>query len=234
MSDERGAALGEGSIPPARYVALIADGSRRWAGSRGLSVLQGHSAGMDTALARVHDAIELGIRELTLFTFSTENWQRPADEVNGLTSLAVRHIDADTPELVRRGVQIRFLGAREGVPDAMHSRMRWAEEVSASNSAMKLFVAFNYGGRREIEDAALRFARNGGGSFRDHLYAPDMHDPDLLIRTGGDRRLSNFMLWRLAYTELVFRDEMWPAFTRRCLEQALTEFAGRRRRFGGG
>jgi undecaprenyl diphosphate synthase len=217
----------------ARYVAVIADGHRRWATSRGVSVIEGHRAGMDTVVARVYDALDLGVCELTMFAFSTENWRRPADEVDGLTLLAAQRIAEDCPRLARRGVHLRFIGTREGLPPRLIDQMRSAEDLTASNAELKLFLAFNYGGRREIEDAAAGFAQNGGRSFADCLYAPDMHDPDVLIRTGGDKRLSNFMLWRLAYTELVFRDEFWPDFTRECFEASLAEFASRRRRFGG-
>jgi len=216
-----------------RYVAVIADGHRRWARARGASVGAGYEAGVDTAWSCVHDAIDLRVQELTLFCFSTENWRRPREEVDGLMALAEKRIAADTEGLAGSGVRMRFIGRSDALPASLAERMRWAEQLTASNDAITLFLAFNYGGRREIEDAAAGFAQNGGRSFADCLYAPEMHDPDVLIRTGGDKRLSNFMLWRLAYTELVFRDEFWPDFTRECFEDSLAEFASRRRRFGG-
>ncbi len=197
--------------------------------------MDGYRAGNANALGRIGDAMSLGITELTLFLFSNENWQRPADEVDGLMSLAVTRIANDTPQLDREGVHMRFIGCPDRVPSDVVYQMRWAETLTAKNTKLKLFLAFNYGGRQEIEEAARRRAASGSTSaLQEHLYAPDMHDPDLLIRTGGDKRLSNFMLWQLAYTELVFRDEYWPDFTRERFEECLAEFATRRRRFGGG
>jgi undecaprenyl diphosphate synthase len=217
----------------ARYVAIITDGNGRWAQQRGLPVVEGHRAGADTVKARLRDAVELGIEELTVFSFSTENWARPADEVAALMRMFGERIDAETPELHEEGVRMRFIGRREGVDEALAERMTWAEEKTAANKRIALFVAFNYGGRAEIVDAARSFEGDSEEEFRRHLYAPEMHDPDLLIRTSGEQRVSNYLLWQCAYSELVFRDELWPDFGREAFEGALAEFEARRRRFGG-
>jgi undecaprenyl diphosphate synthase len=217
----------------ARYIAIITDGNGRWARARGVPVNDGHSAGADTVKARLRDAAELGIEEFTVYSFSTENWSRPAGEVEGLMEMFSARIAGETPELNEEGVRMRFIGRREGISERLVEQMRWAEGLTGSNSRITLFVAFNYGGRAEIIDAASRFAGGGEDEFRACLYAPEMHDPDLIIRTSGERRLSNYLLWQSAYSELVFRDELWPDFTRDALEQSLAEYAERRRRFGG-
>ncbi len=218
----------------ARYVAIITDGNGRWAQRRGLPVLAGHEAGADTVKARLRDAVDLGVEELTVYSFSTENWSRPADEVSGLMDMMRRRIELETPELHDEGVRMRFIGRRaDPVPAELIERMEWAEELTDSNSRITLFVAFNYGGRAEIIDAATAFTGDDEADFRAHLYAPEMHDPDLIIRTSGERRSSNFLLWQGYYSELVFRDELWPDFSREAFEQSLEEFAARRRRFGG-
>jgi undecaprenyl diphosphate synthase len=217
----------------ARYVAIITDGNGRWARARGLSVNDGHSAGADTVKARLRDAAELGIEELTVYSFSTENWSRPIEEVQGLMEMFSRRIAGETPELHEEGVRMRFIGRREGVGRELAGQMDWAEELTRDNSRITLFVAFNYGGRAEIVDAARRFTGSTEEEFRACLYAPEMHDPDIIIRTSGERRLSNYLLWQSAYSELVFRDELWPDFTREALEESLAEFSARRRRFGG-
>jgi undecaprenyl diphosphate synthase len=216
-----------------RYVAIITDGNGRWAAERGLPAIEGHSAGADVVKARLRDAAELGIRELTVFSFSTENWQRPAAEVDGLMTMFAERIDRETPELDAEGVRMRFIGRRDGIAVGLLRRMEWAEEVTAANERITLFVAFNYGGRAEIVDAARAFAGDSEAEFRRHLYAAEMHDPDLLIRTSGEQRISNFMLWQCAYSELVFRDELWPDFGRDAFEAALAEYERRQRRFGG-
>ncbi len=216
----------------ARYVAIITDGNGRWAQQRGLPVLEGHRAGADVVKARLRDAVELGIEELTVFSFSTENWSRPAGEVEGLMRMFGERIEAETPELDGEGVRMRFIGRREGVAPELVERMAWAEERTAANDRIAFFVAFNYGGRAEIVDAARGFEGGSEEDFRRRLYAPEMHDPDLLIRTSGERRLSNYLLWQCAYSELVFREELWPDFTRECFEQSLGEFEARQRRFG--
>jgi undecaprenyl diphosphate synthase len=217
----------------ARYVAIITDGNGRWAQDRGLPVLAGHQAGADVVKARLRDAVELGVRELTVFSFSTENWGRPKAEVDGLMAMFAERIDRETPELHEEGVRMRFVGRREGLDAELVRRMDWAEELTGGNERITLFVAFNYGGRAEIVDAARTFSGETEEEFRRHLYAPDMHDPDLLIRTSGELRISNYLLWQLAYAEFVFRDELWPDFTREAFEESLDEYAARRRRFGG-
>jgi undecaprenyl diphosphate synthase len=221
------------STTRARYVAIISDGSRRWAQARGLSLSEGQDAAADNVKARVFDALELGIEELTVYSFSTENWSRPSGEVNGLIAMLARRISGETHELHERGVRVRFIGRRDGVAPELADAIRRAEELTARNTRMKLFIAFNYGGRAEILDAIERFKGGTEEDFRACLYAPEMHDPDLIIRTSGERRLSNYLLWQGAYSELVFREELWPDFTRAGLEEALAEFSSRRRRFGG-
>jgi undecaprenyl diphosphate synthase len=217
----------------ARYVAIITDGNGRWARQRGLPVVAGHEAGADTVKGRLRDAVDLGVRELTVYSFSTENWNRSPDEVAALMAMMVRRIDVETPELHDEGVRMRFIGRRgDPVPAELIERMAWAEQLTAGNSRITLFVAFNYGGRAEIADAARTFTGETEDEFRAHLYAPEMHDPDLIIRTSGERRISNYLLWQGAYSELVFRDELWPDFGREAFEQSLSEFAARRRRFG--
>jgi undecaprenyl diphosphate synthase len=216
-----------------RYLAVITDGNGRWARARGMPVNEGHRAGADTVKARLRDAAELGIEELTVYSFSTENWSRPAEEVEGLMAMFSQRIVGETPELHDEGVRMRFIGRREGVAEHLREQMLWAEELTNANERITMFVAFNYGGRAEILDAARRFTGSTEEEFRACLYAPDMHDPDLIIRTSGERRLSNYLLWQSAYSELVFRDELWPDFSREALEQSLAEYAERRRRFGG-
>jgi undecaprenyl diphosphate synthase len=165
---------------------------------------------------------------------STENWSRPPAEVTGLMAMMRRRIELETPELNDEGVRMRFIGRRsDPVPPELVQRMEWAEELTAHNSRITLFVAFNYGGRAEIIDAARAFSGDSEEEFRGRLYAPEMHDPDLIIRTSGERRSSNFLLWQGHYSELVFRDEMWPDFSRQAFEASLAEYAARRRRFGG-
>ena len=216
----------------ARYVAIITDGNGRWAQGRGLPVLAGHEAGADVVKARLRDAVKFGIEELTVYSFSTENWTRPKAEVDGLMAMFANRIDRETPELDEEGVRMRFVGRREGLNAALRRRMDWAEEKTAANDRITLFVAFNYGGRAEIVDAARTFTGETEDDFRRHLYAPDMHDPDLLIRTSGEQRISNYLLWQLAYAEFVFRDELWPDFSREAFEASLDEYDARRRRFG--
>jgi undecaprenyl diphosphate synthase len=218
----------------ARYVAIITDGNGRWAQRKGLPVVAGHEAGADTVKARLRDAVELGIEELTVYSFSTENWNRAPEEVAALMEMFSRRIEGETPELHAEGVRMRFIGRRsDPVPPELVERMRWAEGVTHANSRITLFVAFNYGGRAEIVDAARTFTGGDESDFRDHLYAPDMHDPDLIIRTSGEQRISNYLLWQSAYAELVFREELWPDFDRHAFEESLADFAERKRRFGG-
>jgi undecaprenyl diphosphate synthase len=222
-----------GDPQAARYLAIITDGNGRWAREHGVPVNEGHNAGADTVKARLRDAAELGIEELTVYSFSTENWSRPPAEVQGLMEMFSRRIASETPELDKEGVRMRFIGRRDGVSEQLSEQMIWAEALTATNERITLFVAFNYGGRAEILDAALAFQGGDEEDFRQLLYAPEMHDPDLIIRTSGERRLSNYLLWQSAYSELIFREELWPDFTREALEQSLAEFSERRRRFGG-
>ncbi len=216
-----------------RYVAIITDGNGRWASDRGLPPIEGHRAGADVVKARLRDAVELGIEELTVYSFSTENWSRPREEVEGLMRMFGERIDAETPELDSEGVRMRFIGRREGIDADLERRMDWAEELTAGNTRITLFVAFNYGGRAELLDAARGFVGTTEEEFSARLYAPEMHDPDLLIRTSGELRTSNFLLWQCAYSELVFRDELWPDFTREAFEASLATYEARQRRFGG-
>jgi undecaprenyl diphosphate synthase len=215
-----------------RYVAIITDGNGRWAQQRGLPVLDGHNAGADVVKERLKDAVELGIEELTVYSFSTENWTRSPGEVAGLMAMFAERIDRETPELDEQGVRMRFIGRRDRLDPELLRRMEWAEATTAENTRITLFVAFDYGGRAEIVRAARTFDGETEDEFRQHLYAPEMHDPDLLIRTSGEQRISNYLLWQCAYSEFVFRDELWPDFTRAVFEASLVEFAERRRRFG--
>jgi undecaprenyl diphosphate synthase len=223
----------EGSPASARYVAIITDGNGRWAQSRGLDVAEGHRAGADVVKARLRDAVDFGIEELTLYSFSTENWSRSAQEVTALMRMFSQRILAETPELKEQGVRMRFIGRRDRVARALLEQMEWAEDETAHNSRITLFIAFDYGGRAEILEAAEQYTGGGEEVFRRHLYAPDMHDPDLVIRTSGEQRLSNYLLWQTAYSELVFADELWPDFDRAAFRAALDEYEGRARRFGG-
>ncbi len=223
---------GHGETSTPRYVAIITDGNGRWAQSRGLAPIEGHQAGADVVKARLRDAAELGVRELTVYSFSTENWKRSPEEVAGLMRMFGERIDGETPELHDEGVRMRFIGRRDGVSAELRQRMEWAERMTADNTRITLFVAFNYGGRAEILDAARGFDGTTEEQFRARLYAPEMHDPDLLIRTSGEQRLSNYLLWQCAYSELVFADELWPDFDRAAFERALAEYGRRQRRFG--
>ena len=211
----------------ARYVALIADGNGRWARARGLGVNKGHDAGADTLKSRLRDAVDFGIEELTVYSFSTENWTRPAEEVRGLLTMLARRIASETPALDDAGIRLRFIGRTQGVPSELLDQMRGAEERTAENDTLMLGVALNYGGRAEILDAAQRFTGSTEEEFRACLYLPEMHDPDLIIRTGGERRLSNYLLWQAAHSELVVRDEHWPEFTRQAFKQSLNEYERR-------
>ncbi|MGZ5319810.1 MAG: polyprenyl diphosphate synthase [Actinomycetota bacterium] len=218
--------------PGPRFVAIITDGNGRWAQARGLEPIEGHRAGADVVKERLRDAARLGVEELTVFSFSTENWTRPRAEVEGLMEMFGERIDRETPELHEEGVRMRFIGRREGVPDELREKMEWAEGVTRANTRITLFVAFNYGGRAEILDAARTFQGETEEEFRGHLYAPEMHDPDLLIRTSGEQRISNYLLWQCAYSEFVFREELWPDFGREAFESSLEEYRSRKRRFG--
>jgi len=230
VAEDRGLIAERGEA--ARYVAIITDGNGRWARARGKPVIEGHRAGADNLKARLRDAGELGVLELTVYSFSTENWARPEEEVSGLMAMFAERIVEETPEMHESGVRLRFVGRREGVDPNLVEQMAWAEELTAANDKITLYVAFNYGGRAEIIDAAKRFEGGDEDDFRALLYAPEMHDPDLIIRTSGEKRLSNYLMWQSAYSELVFTDELWPDFDRLDFEAAMMEYSARRRRFG--
>lgn len=222
-----------------RHIAIIMDGNGRWARRQGLSVTEGHREG-GRALRRVTEAaLDLGVRELTVYAFSTENWRRDADEVAGIMQLFVELVTREAPALVERGCRMRFLGRREGLEREIVERMEWAEQLTCAATRMSLVIAFNYGGRAEIVDAARRVAREGGidaiteESISGALYAPDLAEPDLIIRTAGEQRISNFLVWQGAYSELVFTDTLWPDFSTDDLAAALREYGRRDRRFGG-
>ncbi len=208
------------------------DGNARWATERGLPVLEGHREGAQALKQTVRNAVEVGLEELAAYAFSTENWSRPKPEVEGLMAMFAELIESETPELHEQGVKMRFIGRREQVSERLLEQMRWAEGVTASNQRLRLFVAFNYGGRAEILDAAARFDGGGEEGFRACLYAPEMSDPDLVIRTSGESRLSNFLLWQTAYSELIFDEVLWPDFALEHLQDALRTFEARQRRYG--
>jgi undecaprenyl diphosphate synthase len=224
----------------ARSVAIIMDGNGRWAESRGLPVAEGHRAGTKALRRTVEAAIDLGIESLTVYAFSTENWTRPPDEVDALMEIFHETIDRELPDLCKQGVRTRFIGRRDRAPDELRRRMEELETETAANSRLELWIAFDYGGRAEIVDAARRLVEDGVAAeavdeeaLGRRLYAPELPDPDLLIRTSGELRVSNFLLWQLAYAELVFVDTLWPDFGDEDLRTALDQYARRRRRFGG-
>jgi undecaprenyl diphosphate synthase len=208
-----------------KYVAIIADGNGRWASKREMSVGDGHREGAENVRARLRDAAEFGIQELTIFAFSTENWARPAEEVQGLMELLAEYIHFVTPELHEEGVRLRFLGDRKPpMPVSLVKKMDWAERLTAKNNLITFFVPINYGGRADILHAAQHFTGSTEEEFAARLYAPDMHDPELLIRTGAEQRLSNFLLWQAAEALLVFSEEMWPEFSRDSFKAAIDNF----------
>jgi undecaprenyl diphosphate synthase len=233
--------LHEPELPEvARSVAIIMDGNGRWARRRRLPTAAGHRAGARTVRKIVEAAIDLGIADLALFAFSTENWSRPQDEVDALMEIFGETIDRELPDLAEQGVRVRFIGRRDRAPDNLRARMHAMEDRTALNTRLNLWVAFDYGGRDELVQAARRLVESGiepnevdENAFAAHLYAPEMPDPDLLIRTSGELRVSNFVLWQLAYSELVFVDTLWPDFSGQQLREALAAYARRRRRFGG-
>ena len=216
----------------ARCVAIIMDGNARWAQQRELPVLDGHREGAQALKRTVKDAVRHGLDELTVYAFSTENWSRPEDEVKGLMAMFAELIRSETPELKDEGVKMQFIGRREGLSAELRDMMDWATEETASQERLKLYVAFNYGGRAELLDAARRFDGETEEEFAALLYAPDMTDPDLVIRTSGEHRLSNYLLWQTAYSELYFTDALWPDFNETELVTALEDFENRGRRFG--
>lgn len=224
----------------ARSVAIILDGNSRWARRRSLSIATGHRAGTRAVRRTVEAAIELGVQDLVLYAFSTENWSRPADEVEALLEIFAETIERELPDLAKQGVRTRFIGRRDRAPEELRERMAALEAETAGNDTLSLWIAFDYGGRAELVEAARRAVEDGlapeevdEAAIAERLYAPELPDPDLLIRTSGERRVSNFLLWQLAYTELVFVDTLWPDFGEDELRAALAEYANRRRRFGG-
>ena len=227
-----------------RHVAIVMDGNGRWAKQRGLKRTDGHAAGEEALFDTVNGALDVGLDWMTVFAFSTENWRRPVDEVRFLMgfneSLLLRRRD----ELNELGVRVRFIGRRAGrVPGRLRRQIADAEELTRANRRLTLTFAFNYGGRAELVDAARAIAHEVAAgrlnpdkisdrTLARHLYAPDMPDPDLLVRTSGEFRISNYLLWELAYAELVFTDVLWPDFRRDHLFEAIREFQRRERRFG--
>ncbi len=233
--------LPEGDLPEvAQTVAIIMDGNGRWARRRGLPVALGHRAGTRALRRTVEAAIDLGVQNLAVYAFSTENWSRPQDEVDALMEIFGETIERELPDLAEQGVRVRFIGRRDRAPADLRRRMQAMEDRTELNARLHLWIAFDYGGRGEIVEAARRIADSGmdpreidENVVAANLYAPELPDPDLLIRTSGELRLSNFLLWQLAYAELVFVDRLWPDFDARDLRGALAEYARRRRRFGG-
>ena len=233
--------LPEGDLPEvASSVAVIMDGNGRWAKRRGLPVAAGHRAGTRALRRTVEAAIELGVHDLTVYAFSTENWSRPADEVEALMAIFGETIERELHDLAEQGVRVRFIGRRDRAPADLRARMDAMEDRTELNGRLNLWIAFDYGGRSELVEATRRLVESGVDAreidenlIAANLHAPDLPDPDLLIRTSGEIRISNFLLWQLAYAELVFVDKLWPDFDARDLRAALTQYAQRRRRFGG-
>jgi undecaprenyl diphosphate synthase len=213
------------------------DGNGRWAERRGLPVAEGHRAGTRALRRTVEAAIELGVESLAVYAFSTENWQRSPEEVSDLMEIFAETIDRELPDLAAQGVRVRFIGRRDRAPEELREKMAAMEADTAANERLSLWIAFDYGGRAELVDAARRLAEEGiepsEEALAERLYAPEMPDPDLVIRTSGEQRVSNFLLWQVAYSELVFTDTLWPDFGADDLRQALEEYTGRARRFGG-
>jgi len=224
----------------ARAVAIIMDGNGRWARRRGLPIAAGHRAGSRALRPVVEAAIDLGVRSLVVYAFSTENWTRPPDEVDALMETFSETIDRELQDLAREGVRTRFVGRRDRAPSALQRKMAELEAATADKNRLQLWIAFDYGGRAEVVEAARRALEAGVAPdlldeerFASFLYEPDMPDPDLLIRTSGELRISNFLLWQLAYSELAFVETLWPEFGEDDLREALAAYAQRRRRFGG-
>jgi undecaprenyl diphosphate synthase len=237
----RGGRLADSDRPEiARSVAIIMDGSGRWASKRGVSVADGHRAGSRALRPVVETAIDVGVESLAVYAFSTENWARSEEEVAALMEIFAETIERELPDLVDQGVRVRFIGRRDRAPEDLHERMSRLERETEHNDRLSLWIAFDYGGRAELVEAARRLVAAGiapedvdENTFAAQLYAPQMPDPDLLIRTSGELRISNFLLWQLAYAELVFVETLWPDFGPRELRDALAVYAHRRRRFGG-
>ena len=225
------------------HIALIMDGNGRWANERGMPRTEGHRAGIKSLRKTVEQCLLHDIRYLTVFSFSSENWTRPKDEITFIFKLLRRFVASDLERLIRNNVRVKIAGERSGLDDDLLKLINQVETQTASGDAMTLIVAFNYGSKAELATAARRIAlavRSGDldpakiteQTVADNLYLPEAPDPDLIIRTGGEQRLSNFLLWQAAYAELVFIDTYWPDFDEKAFEQALVEFSGRERRFG--
>ena len=215
------------------------DGNGRWAAARGLPVAEGHREGARALRRTVEAAIDLGIDSLAVYAFSTENWARPADEVESIIALMDETIDRELPDLAKQGVRTRFFGRRDRVPAKLQEKIARLESETAHLDRLQLWIAFDYGGRAELVDAVRGILRDGLGNgdvseetFAAHLYAPELPDPDLVIRTSGEQRLSNFLLWQSAYAELFFDETLWPDFGEERLRAAVQEYASRGRRFG--
>ncbi len=224
----------------ARAVAIIMDGNGRWAEQRGLPVAEGHRAGTRALRRTVEAAIDLGVESLAVYAFSTENWTRPIDEVEDLMEIFGETIERELPDLAKEGVRVRFVGRRDRAPESLLRQMEALEADTVENDRLRLWICFDYGGRAELVEATRRIVASGvdAAAVDDDLVAanlaePEMPDPDLLIRTSGEVRISNFLLWQLAYAELAFTETLWPDFGVDDLRIALETFTGRRRRFGG-
>ena len=223
----------------ARSVAIIMDGNGRWAAARGLSVAEGHREGARALRRTVEAAIDLDVRSLAVYAFSTENWARPPDEVESLMELMEETIERELPDLAKQGVRTRFVGRRDRIPPSLQEKMASLEEETAGNDRLLLWIAFDYGSRAELVEAVRQLVSDGvgvedvsEGAVSARLYAPELPDPDVVIRTSGEQRISNFLLWQSAYSELVFQDTLWPDFGADQLRAALEEYTLRQRRFG--
>jgi undecaprenyl diphosphate synthase len=233
-------AVVESAPRQARCVALIMDGNGRWAEARGLPVAEGHRQGTRALRRAVEAAIDFGVESLVVYAFSTENWSRPAGEVADLMEIFSETIDRELPDLARQGVRTRFIGRRDRAPEWLRGRMAALEAETKDLDTLSLWIAFDYGGRAELVEAARQLVADGvrpedvsEQALADRLYAPELPEVDLVVRTSGELRLSNFLLWEAAYAELVFTETLWPDFEPRDLRDALAEFASRQRRFGG-
>ncbi|MCD6450695.1 MAG: di-trans,poly-cis-decaprenylcistransferase [Thermotogaceae bacterium] len=220
------------------HVAIIMDGNGRWAKERGLPRIEGHRKGAEKAEKVVEWAADLGVNYISLYAFSTENWKRPWDEVRFLFNLFVSFVKRKVQKMKDKGVRIKIMGRREGLPEEVLEVWDWVEKETKNGERMTVVIALNYGGRAEILDAVNKILKDGiekvdEESFRKYLYIPELPDPDLVIRTSGEMRISNFLLWQIAYSELVFIKKYWPDFEKEDLIYALEEFSKRQRRFGG-
>ena len=236
-ASDRTKSASAGALP--FHVAIIMDGNGRWAHRRGLPVAAGHRAGVQAVREVIEAARDAGIGQLTLYSFSTENWSRPESEVAGLMDLHAEMIESEVPILHENDCRVCFVGSRQGLSPTLRQKMEWAEALTADNGRMILFIAFNYGGRQEIVEAVREAAAEGvdaasmtEADIAAHLYSPLMQDPDLCIRTSGEKRLSNFLLWHSAYSELLFSEKLWPDWGKDDFDEALKEYAKRERRYG--